>query len=155
MKMSEMNPVGTRLQLGTIEFTAEKIVHFARQFDPQPFHVDAEAAKDYVFGGLCASGWQSAAGWMKALLAYWGQECARLEREGIAPPKLGPSPGFRKMQWLRPIYAGDSITYYTTLLNSRELASRPGVWLNSTLNEGVNQNGDTVIRFESNVLEFT
>lgn len=154
MRMAELNPIGTRLETGTMEFTAETIIHFARQFDPQPFHMDAEAAKDYAFGGLCASGWQSAAGWMKTFLAYWSKECARLAREGIDPPKMGPSPGFRKLQWIRPVYAGDRITYYTTLLTSRELASRPGVWLNSTLNEGVNQNGDIVIRFESSVLEF-
>ncbi|WP_137136092.1 MaoC family dehydratase [Rhizobium sp. FKY42] len=155
MRMEELNAVGTRLNLGTMAFTAENIIEFARKFDPQPFHMDAEAAKDFVFGALCASGWQSAAGWMKTFLAYWTKECIRLHKQGIAPPKLGPSPGFRKLQWLKPVYAGDRITYYTTLLNSRELASRPGVWLNSTLNEGVNQNGETVIRFESSVLEFT
>ena len=155
MRMAELNPVGARLEVGTMEFTADSIIGFARKFDPQPFHLNAEAAKDFVFGGLCASGWQSAAGWMKTFLAYWTKECIRLHKQGIAPPKLGPSPGFRKLQWLKPVYAGDRITYYTTLLNSRELASRPGVWLNSTLNEGVNQNGETVIRFESSVLEFT
>lgn len=154
MRMAELNPVGTRLNIGTMEFTAENIIQFARRFDPQPFHLDPEAAKDYVFGGLCASGWQSTAGWMKIFLAYWGAKCARLTKQGIQPPKLGPSPGFRKLQWLKPVYAGDRITYYTTLLNSRELASRPGVLLNATLNEGVNQTGDTVIRFESSVLEF-
>lgn len=154
MKMAELNKPGVRIETGTLEFTAEDIIRFASKFDPQPFHMDAEAAKDYVFGGLCASGWHTSAGWMKTFLAYWARECKRLAAEGITPPKLGPSPGFRNLRWLLPVYAGDKITYYATLLESRELASRPGTWVNTSLNEGVNQKGETVIRFESNVLEF-
>lgn len=154
MRFAELMAIGTRIETGTLEFSAEDIIRFAEKFDPQPFHLDAEAARDFVFGGLCASGWHTAAGWMKMFLGYWAVESARLRREGIAPPQLGPSPGFRKLQWLRPVYAGDRITYYATLQASRELASRPGTWINTTLNEGINQNGDIVIRFESNVLEF-
>lgn len=154
MKMAELNKPGVRLEVGTLEFTAEDIIRFATKFDPQPFHIDPEAAKDYVFGALCASGWHTSAGWMKTFLAYWTRECKRLAAQGIEPPKLGPSPGFRKLQWLRPVFAGDRITYFATLLESRALASRPGTRVNTTLNEGVNQNGETVIRFESNVLEF-
>ncbi|MFD1747107.1 MaoC family dehydratase [Rhizobium helianthi] len=154
MRMAELYTVGQRVETGTLEFTAEDIVRFATKFDPQPFHMDPEAAKNYVFGALCASGWHTSAGWMKTFLAYWAKECRRLIAEGHQPPKLGPSPGFSKLQWLRPVFAGDTITYYVTLLDSRELASRPGLLLNTALNEGVNQNGDTVIRFESKLLEF-
>ncbi len=155
MRLAELTPVGTRIETGTLEFTAEDIVRFARKFDPQPFHLDAEAAKSFVFGGLCASGWHTCAGWMKMFLAHWVQESRRLKSEGIEPPKLGPSPGFKNLKWIRPVYAGDRITYSVTLTDSRELASRPGTWLNSTFNEGVNQNGQPVIRFDSSVLEFT
>jgi acyl dehydratase len=154
VKLIELSPPGTRTVTGTLVFTPEDIIRFARQFDPQPFHVDAEAAKSYVFGGLCASGWHTCAGWMKTFLGYWQGEAARLEAQGIAAPKLGPSPGFRKLQWLKPVYAGDSVTYSVTMLDARPLASRPGMWINTTLNEGANQHGDPVMRFEGSVLEF-
>jgi acyl dehydratase len=74
--------------------------------------------------------------------------------EGIAAPKLGPSAGFKKLQWLKPVYAGDSITYSTELIESRALASRPGTWINITTNDGINQHGDVVMRYEGTVLEF-
>jgi acyl dehydratase len=154
MRLAELSPPGTRAVTGTLLFTSDDIIRFAKQFDPQPFHTDPEAAKTYVFGNLCASGWHTCAGWMKTFLAYWQNEVARLEREGLTAPKLGPSPGFRKLQWLKPVYAGDSVTYSVTLLDSRPLASRPGTWINRTLNEGVDQHGDPVLRFEGSVLEF-
>ena len=154
MRLIELSPPGKKVITGTLVFTAEDIIRFARKFDPQPFHVDAEAAKDYVFGGLCASGWHTCAGWMKTYVAYWTAEVARLEREGIVPPRLGPSAGFRKLQWLRPVYAGDSITYSVELVASRPLISRAGTWINMTVNDGVNQHGEVVMRYEGTVLEF-
>ncbi|UHS57156.1 MaoC family dehydratase [Agrobacterium vaccinii] len=154
MKFIDLYPADVKLELGTVHFSAESIIRYAEKFDPQPFHLDADAAKNSVFEGLCASGWQTSASWMKCFLAYWSKEVRRLTAEGIEPPKLGPSPGFRHLKWLRPVYAGDDITYYATMIASRPLASRPGTHLNTTLNEGVNQHGETVVRFESNVLEF-
>lgn len=154
MKFIELYPADVKLELGTVHFSAESIIRYATKFDPQPFHLDADAAKNSVFEGLCASGWQTSASWMKCFLAYWGKEVRRLTSEGIEPPKLGPSPGFRNLKWLRPVYAGDDVTYFATMIASRPLASRPGVLLNTTLNEGVNQHGKTVVTFESNVLEF-
>jgi acyl dehydratase len=154
MRLVELSPLGTRIETGTLLFTAEDIIRFAKKFDPQPFHTDPVAAKDYVFGALCASGWHTCAGWMKMFLAYWETEVARLQSEGITPPNLGPSPGFRKLQWLKPVYAGDSITYSVTLNDSRPLASRPGTFINMMTNDGVNQRGETVMRYEGTALEF-
>ncbi|MCC2610673.1 MaoC family dehydratase [Neorhizobium petrolearium] len=154
MRLIELSPPGRKIITGTLAFTAEDIIRFAKKFDPQPFHVDADAARDYVFGGLCASGWHTCAGWMKTYIAYWTKEAARLESEGISPPKLGPSAGFKKLQWLKPVYAGDSITYSISVTESRPLASRPGTWINMTVNDGVNQHGDVVMRYEGTVLEF-
>jgi acyl dehydratase len=152
--MLDLYNAGTRLELGSVTFTAEDIVRFARKFDPQPFHVDAEAAKDYVFGALCASGWHTCANWMKSFIAFWARETKRLKTEDIAPPKLGPSPGFSELQWLKPVYAGDTITFFMTPLESRTVQGRHRYILNSALSEGVNQNGDTVLRFKSNLIEF-
>ena len=154
MRLIELSPPGRKVITGTMLFTAEDIIRFAQKYDPQPFHTDPEAAKRSVFGGLCASGWHTCAGWMKTYIAYRDAEMARLEAEGLTPPKLGPSAGFKKLQWLRPVYAGDSITYSIELVSSRPLASRPGTWLNLTINDGVNQNGDVVMRYDGTVLEF-
>jgi acyl dehydratase len=154
MKLMDLSPPGQKIVIGSLLFTAEDIIAFAKKFDPQPFHTDAEAAKNYVFGGLCASGWHTCAGWMKTYIAYRDQERARLLAEGIEPPKFGPSPGFKKLQWLKPVYAGDTITYSTSLIDSRPLMSRPGTFLSTSANEGVNQKGETVLRFQGSVLEF-
>lgn len=154
MKLADLSPPGQTVVTGSLLFTAEDIIAFAEKYDPQPFHTDPEAAKNFVFGGLCASGWHTCAGWMKMFVSYWAKEHARLVAEGIEPPKLGPSPGFKKLQWLKPVYAGDTITYSVTLIESRPLMSRPGTLINLTANQGVNQKGETVLRFESTVLEF-
>ncbi len=154
MRMLELYPAGTRLELGSVTFTAEDIIRFAEKFDPQPFHIDAEAAKTYVFGALCASGWHTCANWMKSFIGFIGREIERLQSEGIAPPKLGPSPGFAELQWLKPVFAGDTITFFMTPLDSRTVQGRNRYILNSALSEGVNQHGETVLRFKSNLIEF-
>jgi len=154
MKFTELYPVGHKLELGTVHFSAKSIIRYAEKFDPQPFHLSEEGAKNSVFDGLCASGWQTSASWMKCFLNYWTREVKRLTSEGIEPPKLGPSPGIANLKWLHPVYAGDDVTYFATLLAARPLASRPGLLLNTTLNEGVNQHGELVVTFESKVLEF-
>jgi acyl dehydratase len=152
--MLDLYPAGTRLELGSVTFTAEDIVRFAEKFDPQPFHVDAKAAKNYVFGALCASGWHTCANWMKSFIGFITREIARLNAEGIAPPKLGPSPGFAELQWLKPVYAGDTVTFFMTPIDSRTVQGRNRYILNSALSEGVNQHGETVLRFKSNLIEF-
>ena len=70
MRLIELTPPGRKVITGTMTFAAEDIVRFARKYDPQPFHTDPEAARHSVFGGLCASGWHTCAGWMKTYIAY-------------------------------------------------------------------------------------
>ena len=154
MRMAELYAIGETVEIGSHTFTAEDIIRFARDFDPQPFHLDAELARQTLFGGLCASGWHTCAGWMKCFVPFWMGECRRLAAKGIVPPNLGPSPGFTKLGWLKPVFAGDTITYSVTLLGARELATRPDRVINSMLNAGRNQHGEPVVRFESTVLEF-
>lgn len=154
MRLIELYPPETTSVIGQKTFTAEAIIRFAEKFDPQPFHLDADAARDYVFGALCASGWHTCAEWMRCLCDFLASEHARLTAEGLAPPKTGPSPGFTGLQWLKPVYAGDTITYSIRMLETRPLASRPGWHLNLGLSEGVNQHGEPVLRFNSKILEF-
>ncbi len=153
MKFTELYPVGHKLELGTVHFSAESIIRYAEKFDPQPFHLSEEGAKNSVFDGLCASGWQTSASWMKCFLNYWTKEVKRLTSEGIEPPKLGPSPA-------SPTSNGCTRSMPVTTspisppFSLPAPASRPGLLLNTTLNEGVNQHGELVVTFESKVLEF-
>ncbi|TBA22402.1 MaoC family dehydratase [Rhizobium ruizarguesonis] len=154
MKMSDLYTVGEKAEIGSYTFTEQSIIRFAKRFDPQRFHIDRQAAKESLFGDLCASGWHTTAAWMQTFIAFWERQSAALAEKGLTAPKLGPSPGFQKLQWLRPVFVDDDVTYSVALLSSRALASRPGWHVNTILCEGVNQNGDPVIRFESGVLEF-
>ncbi|WP_208179173.1 MaoC family dehydratase [Sinorhizobium medicae] len=154
MTLEELYQTGRKVVTGSLTFTAEDIIRFARNFDPQPFHVDEEQARHSLFGRLCASGWHTSAGWMQCFLRFWKEEARRLAAEGLHAPKLGPSPGFKELRWLKPVYAGDTITYAVTLLDARIVASRPGWRINTILCEGENQHGEPVIRFESKVIEF-
>ncbi|HEX2136731.1 MAG TPA: MaoC family dehydratase [Microvirga sp.] len=140
--------VGDVTELGSYRFEADDIVTFARAYDPQPFHVDPEAAKRSLFGGLCASGWHTAAIWMKLLIAHRQRTEAQPSRRA---PQLGPSPGFRNLRWLRPVYAGDTISYRSVITGLRASASRPGWGLAFHRNSGTNQHGDEVFSFEGMV----
>jgi acyl dehydratase len=143
--------VGARLRLGSHLFTADAIRTFAKSFDPQPFHLDEEAAKRSQFGALCASGWHTIAMWMRLMVEFQKAEMqARLAR-GEPATAFGPSPGFRDVKWLKPVYAGDIITYETEITAKRASASRPGFGLVTLFNWGANQHNDRVMSFINTV----
>lgn len=136
---------GVPCMLGTYRFTAESIIDFARLYDPQPFHVDLEAARRSSFGALAASGWHTAAVWMRLMSAH-----RRRVQESQGPKvELGPSPGFTDLRWLGPVYAGDAVSFRSTLTEKRPSRSRPGWNLAYHHNEGFNQTGAEVFRFQS------
>ncbi|WP_417435803.1 MaoC family dehydratase [Hoeflea sp.] len=139
-------------ELGSYVFTEESIIAFARQFDPQRFHVDAEAAKDSVFGSLCASGWQTAATWMKLNIAAGAREAQKAKAEGRVLPEFGPSPGIRNLRWFKPVYAGDEIFYSRTVRGTRPLNSRPGWSVLELTSEARNESGELVMSFDSAAL---
>ena len=136
---------GERTELGSFTFTSDDIIAFARAFDPQRFHLDEAAAKASLFGGLCASGWHTGAVWMRLMVAHRRRVQALM---GDAMPKLGSSPGFKALKWLKPVFAGDTITYASTTTDKRASASRPGWGLVFHHNTGVNQHGETVFMFD-------
>lgn len=137
--------IGTSLPLGSYHFTAQDIVAFALAFDPQRFHVDEQAARASLFGGLCASGWHTAAIWMKLMVAHRRRVEAQM---GAQTPRFGPSPGFSNLRWLKPVFAGDIISYSSTVVDKRASASRPDWGLVFHRNEGRNQSGELVYAFD-------
>ncbi|TCT07766.1 MaoC family dehydratase [Aquabacter spiritensis] len=143
--------VGARRTLGSHTFTREEIIAFAQKYDPQPFHLDDEAASRTHFGSLVASGWHTAAMWMKCFVADRTHDAKARAGRGEPAVPLGPSPGFRNLRWLKPVYAGDTLTYATEVRAKSPSKSRPGWGLLTAYNSGVNQHGDLVIDFESTV----
>lgn len=142
---------GFEAEIGSHTFTAEEIIRFAKAYDPQPFHVDAEAAKSSLFGGLCASGWHTASVWMRKQRDF----AARRETEllkanpNATMPEFGPSPGFSNLKWVLPVYAGQTVTYSNRNIGIRKSGSKPGWWLLSVEHQGHNEAGKRVITFES------
>jgi acyl dehydratase len=149
MKYFEDIRVGDRFELGHHRFTAAEIKSFAGRFDPQPFHMDEEKAKRSHFGALCASGWHTAAIWMKLLVAYRQRmaEAARARGEPVAA--IGPAAGFRNLKWLKPVYVDDEIACQSEVTETRPSARRPRWGLVSSRGSAVNQHGETVYSFES------
>ena len=149
MTLDEFFEVGVLTPLGSHVFDAEGIKAFARKYDPQPFHTDEEAARKSVFGGLCASGWQTAATWMKRNLATPGGR----RWTGPGPePVFGPSPGISNLKWLKPVYAGETVSFSRTVVSHRPMTSRPGWRMLTVRAEGVDSTGAKVIEFDSAVL---
>jgi acyl dehydratase len=149
MNFFEQVKAGDCYRLGSHRFTAEEIVSFARRFDPQPFHVDEEAAKRSHFGALCASGWHTASIWMRLMVEFRKREAQMRRARGEAVATIGPSPGFTEMRWLKPVYAGDTISYQSDVTATRPSASRPDFGLVTLFNSGANQNNERVISFVS------
>jgi acyl dehydratase len=139
--------IGDKRELGSFTFTADNIVAFARQFDPQPFHLDEEAGRKSIFKGLAASGWHVSAVCMKLLVAYFQREAKERAARGEPPIINGPSPGFTELKWIKPVLAGDTVTYVSEVTAMRPLASRPEWGLVNFFNTGVNQRGERVYSF--------
>lgn len=142
--------IGTISELGSHTFTREDIIAFAEKYDPQPFHLDEEAAKQTHFGGLVASGWHTAAVWMKLMIeSRRGAPEAEVPPapDGRPAPKGGPSPGFLNLKWLKPVRAGDTIFFRSTVAEKIDLKSRPMLGIVRSRNEGFNEQGELVFTF--------
>ena len=108
--------VGQKIQLGSISVTKKEIISFAKQYDPQPFHVNEEKAKESLFEGICASGWHTCSLFMKILY------------EGflINAASLG-SPGMDEIRWLKPLRPGDTITGVGEVMTKKPSKSKPNL----------------------------
>jgi acyl dehydratase len=136
--------VGQRREIGSFTFTAEDIKQFARQFDPQPFHLDEEAGRKSLFGGLAASGWHVGSVCMKLLVADGQRQSKEAAARGEEVAVWGPSPGFRELRWIKPVLAGDTIAFSSEVETMRISEKRPGWGIVQARNTGVNQRGEVV-----------
>jgi len=144
--------IGARIALGARLFTREDIIHFASKYDPQPFHLSDEGAARSHFGRLSASGWQTAASYMRLFIDT--RDRVRADRASLpfALNPGGPSPGFRNLRWLRPVQAGDTITYDSTVIAKEPHPRRPGLGIARNRATGVNQDGVRVFEVEGSSL---
>ena len=149
MKFFEDIQIGDRSEFGKHTFAAEAIKRFAESFDPQPFHIDEESARRSHFGGLCASGWHTTAACMRLIVDHHKRLAADMLARGERPSKIGPSPGFKNLKWLRPVYAGDTIAFASEVIEMRASSSRPQWGIVRMRTIGTNQKGERVYEVEN------
>ena len=145
MKFFEDIQVGDVFEVGRYTFTADNIKAFATRFDPQPFHVDEEAAARSHFGALVASGWHTALAWMRLMIDHRRRIDETMLARGEPVAGIGPALGFRDLKWLKPVYVGDIIDYKSEVTELRLSNSRPRFGLMTFRSTGVNQNGEPVL----------
>lgn len=144
--------LGETVTLGSHTFEADEIKAFAAKFDPQRFHMDEHEAEESIFGKLCASGWHTAATWMKYNLQTREDTLENGWEDQATRPEFGPSPGFTNLKWLKPVYVGETVTFTRRAVSHRALSTRPGWRLLTIICEAFDSTGDKVIEFESSVL---
>jgi acyl dehydratase len=129
--------VGQELRLGGRTVTEEEIIAFARQFDPQPFHVDHDAAADSIFKGVIASGWHTCSMMMRMVV------------DGLLShsSSMG-SPGLDSIRWLKPVRAGDTLSVVYITKEVRPSASKPDRGVVVSVWQASNQHGDIVATVE-------
>lgn len=107
-------PVGLEVDLGSYHLSAEEIIAYAKEFDPQPFHLSEEAGRASVLGGLAASGWQSSAILIRLAVTGMANKSAAMASNGMDEAK-----------WLKPVMAGETLTGKATVLARRVSGKRP------------------------------
>jgi acyl dehydratase len=126
---------GTSYECGSVSFDHASIVTFAKEFDPQPFHVDPVAAAAGPYGGLIASGWHTASAVMRVLVENY------LSGES----SLG-SPGLDEIRWPQPVRPGDTLRIRATVTEARRSLSKPDRGIVKTLIEALNAEGEPAFR---------
>lgn len=133
--------IGETVPFGHKIVSRDEIVTFAKAFDPQPMHLDEEAAKDTLIGRLCASGWHTCAMLMRMLADEVLADAAGLG-----------SPGLEEVRFSKPVFPGDRLSARYTCLEKRALKSRPTIGICRMLFELLNQDGDVVMSWDTQQL---
>tara|TARA_Y100000590_G_scaffold443046_1_gene571964 strand:- start:2422 stop:2892 length:471 start_codon:yes stop_codon:yes gene_type:complete len=126
--------VGESFVLGSVEMVEEEMLAFSTQFDPQRFHIDAEAAAQTMYGGLIASGWHT------------GSLMMRLTAEGFLGEHCLGAAGLSELSWPAPVRVGDVLTLRVGILGTRESGSKPNLGFVELSSEMINQNDEVALR---------
>jgi acyl dehydratase len=130
--------IGDTDEFGSKTFTQAEIIAFAEKYDPQPFHIDEDAAAQSIYGGIIASGWHTAAATMRMMVDNMIDTKASLG-----------SPGVDNLRWYKPVRAGDTIRVRTEVMDKKRSKSRPNMGTIFGKLEVLNQNDEVVMSFNS------
>ncbi|KQT66127.1 MULTISPECIES: MaoC family dehydratase [unclassified Aureimonas] len=144
MQTFEDFPVGATRPLGPYEVTRDEVIAFAEEFDPQPFHLDEEAAAASMLGGLSASGWHTCAMMMRMMADSF-----------VLDSTSQGSPGVDFVKWKRPVRPGDTLSGTMTVLEARISQKRPSLGITKLRNDVRNQAGEAVLECEYTVMLLT
>jgi acyl dehydratase len=130
--------IGLVLELGSKTVTVEEIVEFAREFDPQPMHLDEAAGKAGILGGLSASGWHTCSIYMRLVCDAF-----------ILQSTSEGAPGLEYVRWKKPVRPGDVLTGRAAITTKRRSKSRPNIGFANCRGELENQKGEIVLEVEN------
>ena len=133
-------PIGTHLMSAAIEVTEKSIIEFARQFDPQPFHLDPATAERTLFGGVAASGWHTAAISMRLFI----------QTMNVPGGIIGM--GVDELRWPNPVRPGDQLRLDIEIIDARLSKSRPGFGIIRIHNITRNQRDEIVQSFKTSAM---
>ena len=134
MRYLEDITVGEKFEFGCYKVTAEEIIDYARRYDPQPIHLDDDAAREAGLGGLIASGWHSTSMYMRMLVDHV-----------LVGGSTMPSPGADEIRWLKPVRPGDVLSIRGEALEARPSRSKPDRGIVRWRYEMINQDGEAVM----------
>lgn len=129
---------GSVRSFGQIRVDPQEVIEFAQRYDPQPFHIDPQAARSSMFGGLIASGWHTSALMMRELVLNY-----------LHPDSSLGSPGIDELRWIRPVRPDDRLTVRTTVLQATLSRSKPDRGMVRSLFEVLNQQGEVVMSMQA------
>ena len=133
--------VGRSFALGPKAVKSDEIIAFAMEFDPQPMHLDEEAGRNSILGGLAASGWHTSSMFMRMMFDSY---LSKALSEG--------SPGIDVMDWRKPVLAGDTLSGRSLVIAARLMRSRPGIGIVKFRHEVENQRGEIVCFGENSIM---
>lgn len=141
MRHYEDIAVGIVARFGNKLVDRDEMIAFATQFDPQPFHLDDDAAAKTFFGRLSASGWHTVSMVMRMVVDQF--------HEGEGQASLG-SPGIDELRWLKPVYPGDTLRCESEVIEKRRSKSNPEMGLLKTRLSAFNQHDEVVLTYIGN-----
>jgi acyl dehydratase len=130
--------IGRVFDSGTRQLSEQDILSFAREYDPQYFHTDPEAAKQSIFGGLIASGWQTVGVCMRLMCDSYLLESSSMG-----------SPGVDAVRWVKPVYPGDTLRMRATVIAAKPSSSKPDRGIATMRCNIYNQKDELVMHMQS------